>query len=196
MESLTAWMIGLTVSICATVIAAGANNPMLHMAASGVVSLAFAVLAVRDQSRLTRERAPNSALAASTARYCGLIWGWGALGILATYALILERSWPEWLQFCIGFILVAAACLLFALLVAQESGNAKSEDTINKLGRALAMAQLVGMIIVLGDLLMEGKFPRSAHHPDWAANNIFFFGALAIAAISLNALLSSTKTTA
>ena len=54
---------------------------------------------------------------------------------------------------------------------------------------------MFGLVLVpsLTDMLADGKFPRAAANPDWAACNIFFFGGLAIAAISLNALLSARK---
>ena len=53
------------------------------------------------------------------------------------------------------------------------------------------MALLVGMVIAIASLFIDGKFPRDVSHPDWAACNIFFFGALAVAAMCINALLSS-----
>jgi hypothetical protein len=45
------------------------------------------------------------------------------------------------------------------------------------------------VIAVLG-LLIDGKMTRFLipRYTDWAANNVFFFGALAVAAISANAL--------
>lgn len=193
MQSLTAWMVSLTVSICVILIAAGANNAMLHMAASGAVSLIFAVLAVRDHAILSSGGAPKGEIAASTARYCGLVWGWGALGIMATYGLILEGRWPEWVQFFAGFAVVAAACLLFSLLIAEDSAKDTANEPVIKLGRALVIMQFIGMIAALISLLVDGKFPRAVSHPDWAASNIFFFGALAIAAISLNALLAPSS---
>jgi hypothetical protein len=45
----------------------------------------------------------------------------------------------------------------------------------------------------LVSLFVEGKFPRDIAHADWAGCNIFFFGALAIAAISLDALRSPAR---
>ena len=47
-------------------------------------------------------------------------------------------------------------------------------------------------------LIVDGKMTRflNPKYGDWAANNIFFFGALASPAISLNALLASRSSAA
>jgi hypothetical protein len=52
------------------------------------------------------------------------------------------------------------------------------------------MSQLAGMILVVVGLLIDGKMVRflDPRYTDWAANNVFFFGALALAAISGHAL--------
>ena len=167
--------------------------PVVHMAASGAVSLVFALMAVREHSSLLAEGASKSKLGGSTARYIGLVWAWGGLGILVTYALILEQRWPEWKQYFLGFIVAGAGCLLFAKMLDRDAETGKDDPAVMKLGRTLIMVQLVGMLAGLISLLWDGKFPRAAGYPDWAASNIFFFGGCAIAAISLNALLSSRK---
>ena len=88
MTSLTAWMINLTLSLCVIILAAGANSSTLHMAASGAVSLVFALLAVREHAALTAANATKSVIGASTARYSGLLWAWGALGMLVSYLFV------------------------------------------------------------------------------------------------------------
>ena len=191
MSSLTAWMINLTLSLCAIILTAGANSPTLHMAASGAVSLVFALLAVREHSALMASGASKSVVGAATARYCGLIWAWGALGILVTYEFILDRQWPEWIQYFLGFMLAAAGCLFFANMLAKDSASGKHDASVLSLGRMLVIAQFVGMMVAAISMLIDGKFSRGIDNPDWAAMNIFFFGALSIAAVSLNSLLSS-----
>ncbi|MEE8310044.1 MAG: hypothetical protein V3R34_06600 [Hyphomicrobium sp.] len=49
---------------------------------------------------------------------------------------------------------------------------------------------VVGMLITMIGLVIDDKMPRDPQEPDWAANNIFFFGAAALALISANALRS------
>ena len=187
-------MINLTLSLCVIILAAGANSSTLHMAASGAVSLVFALLAVREHAALTAANATKSIIGASTARYSGLLWAWGALGMLVTYDFILDKHWPEWIQYFLGFMLAAAGCLFFANVLTKDSESGKDDASVNSLGRMLVIVQFVGMMVAAISMLIDGKFPRGTEHPDWAACNIFFFGALSIAAISLNALLTTRRT--
>ena len=193
MSSLTAWMIALTLALCAIIITAAANLPFAHMAASGIVSLVFALIAVRDHASLTEAGASKSVIGSSTARHTGLVWAWGAIGILVTYAFILEDRWPEWWHFFIGFAVAAAASLMFASMLDRDSESGKVDQSVMKIGRALVMVQFIGVIGALISMFVDGKFPRDPSYADWAGCNIFFFGAIAIAAISLNALLRSRQ---
>lgn len=188
MSSLTAWMIALTLSICAIILTAAVSDPLLHMAASGVVSLVFAIIAIREQNALVASGAPQSAVGSSTARNMGLVWAWGGLGIFVTYAFILQQHWPEWWQFVLGFAIAAVASIVFSNMLDRDTAAGRVDDSILKVGRSLVILQLVGVAIAVISMFVDGKFPRAASYPDWAGCNIFFFGAIAIAAISINAL--------
>ena len=107
--------------------------------------------------------------------------------------LILEKSWPEWWQFFLGFAFAAAASVAFSSMLDRDAAAGKSDATINKIGRVLLQAQLAGMVVGIISLFVDGKFPRSDIHPDWAGCNIFFFGALAIIAICFDALRSAPR---
>lgn len=193
MSSLTAWMISLTLSLCLIILAAGASMPGLHMAASGAVSLVFSVLAIREHNALVAADANKFTIGGSTARHIGLVWAWGALGILVTYSLILEQRWPEWPAFFTAFLFAGAGSLLFAGMLDRDAQDGSKDQSVMKFGRTLVLLQLAGVVIGIVSLFVDGKFPRDVAHADWAACNIFFFGALAIIAISLNALLSTKK---
>lgn len=188
MSSLTAWMIALTLSICAIILTAAVNDPILHMAASGLVSLVFAIVAIREHNALTAAGAPQSAIGSSTARHIGLVWAWGALGIFVTYIFILQERWPEWWHFFLGFAIAAVASIVFSNMLDRDTEAGRVDESILKIGRALIIAQLIGVILAVISMFVDGKFPRAASYPDWAGCNIFFFGAIAIAAISINAL--------
>lgn len=191
MTHLTTWMITLTLALSALILAVGASSPALLMAASGAINLVFVYLAVREHAALMRAGANRSEIGSSTARHVGLVWAWGGLGILATYSLLLQQRWPEWKQFVLGFVIAGAASLLFALMLSKDAKAGKEDVSMLKFGRLLLLAQVVGMAAALISLFVDGKFPRDVTYPDWAACNIFFFGALGIAAISLNALLTT-----
>jgi hypothetical protein len=190
MSSHVGLMLALVAAVCATVLAAAANQPPLHMAVAGVVTLGLAFMALRDRQRLMNSGAPANAIASSTARHLGLVWAWAALALAATYLLIIEARWPEWWQFFIGFGFAAVASFVFASMLDHDAVDGRADDLLVKFGRLLVQVQIVGMAAGIISLFVDGKFPRDVNHADWAGCNIFFFGALAIAAISLDALRS------
>lgn len=193
MSSMFGWMIALTVSVCATILAAAFHQQFVHMGVTGVVSLVFALLAVREHNALVASGSSRSAVGASTARHAGLIWAWGAIGMLVTYALILENQYSESWQFTFGFLAAAAASLFLAMMLSKDAAADKVDNSIMKIGRLLVGLQFLAVVAALISMLVEGKFPRDTTYPDWAACNIFFFGGLAVAALSLNALLNSAQ---
>lgn len=188
MSSLTAWMISLTLGLCAVIVTAGAGQPTLNLIATGLVSAAFASMAIRENRSLIAERAGKSAIAASTARYIGLVWTWGALALLVIYFLVFENRWPEWWQFFMSFATAAVGCIIFANMLGRDDAEGREDESIMKLGRLLIKLQLIGMAVGVISLVLDGKFPRSVTNSDWAACNIFFFGGIAVAAICANAL--------
>ena len=191
MTSLIAWMISLTLGLCAVILTAAAGQPTWHLLATGLISVVFAMMAIRENHTLIAEGASKNVIAASTARYIGLIWTWGAIGLLVIYSLIFEDRWAEWWQFFIAFLFAAVGCIIYANMLTRDAEAGREDTSVIKLGRLLVMALLVGMVIAIASLFIDGKFPRDVSHPDWAACNIFFFGALAVAAMCINALLSS-----
>lgn len=186
----TGWLFALLAAVIATILAAAAGQPMLQMAAVAAVAIAISLLAVRDHQKLKDSGAPASAVASSSARYFALIWAWGALAILITYLFIIEQRWPEWWQFFLGFAFAALASLGFGFMLDRDRASGNDDLTLVKFGRILVKVQVVGMAAGVISLFIDGKFPRPETYADWAGCNIFFFGALAIAAISLDALRS------
>jgi|GEM_PF-556773 len=187
-------MLGIGASLALLVVTAAAwlssvDMAYANMAVAVAASMAFALVAIRDNLALRRAGAAKSAIASSTARYMGIVWIWGALALAATYATGV-LVWREWWHFLLAFAAVGALCLLFAALLAKDARSGREDATMLKLGRQLAIIQLAGMVIAVLGLLIDGKMTRflNPRYTDWAANNVFFFGALAIAAISANAL--------
>ena len=109
-------------------------------------------------------------------------------------AMALEQRWPEWWHFFLGFAIAAVASIVFSNMLDRDAEAGRVDDSIIKIGRALVMVQLIGVIIAVITMFIDGKFPRDVSYPDWAGCNIFFFGAIAIAAISINALRSAKTT--
>ena len=180
-------IIGMAVGVSSLVLTAAtrAASPLsayAHMVIAAVMGTGFAVMAIRRSRGIRVAGAAPSDVGRINARYMGTVWAWGALMLLITYGTGI-LFWKEWWHFFIAFTLAGGLCLLFA---------ATLEHYANMLrwARYFAMSQLVGMILVVLGLLIDGKMVRflDPRHTDWAANNVFFFGALSLAAISGHAL--------
>jgi hypothetical protein len=197
MPSVVYWLLGIAISVPALALTAAGrpNNVQLayaHMAIAAAVSLVFAAMAIREcRSRLGAGAAPFE-VAGNNARSMGMVWAWGALTLVITYGTGL-LAWKEWWHFFIAFAVAAGLCLVFYAALKRSVRSGLQDETTLRWARYLAMIQLVGMVVVMLGLLIDGKMVRF-HNPrytDWAANNIFFFGALALALISGHALKAS-----
>lgn len=184
----TGWTLALVGSVLAIALIAAAGDATLHLAAAGLIALLLTVSAVRENWILASAGASKNVVAASTARNNGLIWAWGALAILLTYMVVLERRWPEWWQFFLGFGLFAVGSMAYASAMTRDEAAGRVDPAIQKVGRGLIIAQVAGVIAALISMFVDGKFPRDIRYPDWAGCNIFFFGGVAILIVSLNAL--------
>jgi hypothetical protein len=194
MSSLVIWMSALTISLCATLLSAAAGLPPVHMGVTAVVTLAIAIVAVQADRELAATRPNRSALAANTARYIGLVWIWAGVAIIVTYNFILP-NWREWWQFSAGTLLVGCMCLILAAMFQRDADLGRDDENILKVARLLNVIQIVGMLVAAIGLVADHKFDfgASAARADWAANNIFFFGALAIASIGVHSIASDKK---
>jgi hypothetical protein len=188
MTSTWTWILALVIGLLAILLSSGAGRPGLHLALAALVCLGFAVLAVWDFQRLVAKDANLPALVSATARDMGFVWAWAALGMLFTYVFIL--NWHEWWQYVLAAGVVAALCFFFSTTMSRDAETGREDQTMLKLARYLTIGQLVGMLITMIGLVIDDKMPRDPQEPDWAANNIFFFGAAALALISANALRS------
>lgn len=194
MADLIIWMIAFTIGTSVTVISAATGNYDLHMGVTALVTLGIAIVAVQTHRKLMTEKSSRSALAAATSRYIGLVWIWAACAILVTYEFIL--TWRESFHFVIGLLVVGALCLGLAVMFDRDGEADKQDETMLSLGRTLNLLQVFGMLIAVIGLVADGKFglaARGAMRADWAANNIFFFGAIAVALIGAHALIAEKK---
>ncbi len=190
MGSLAIWIISLAVGLAIMVLSGAAGDVTLHTVAAALIALAIAGVAVAENWQQRKAGVSENVVAASTARNMGLVWTWGALSLFVTYFFII--SWKEWLVFTAAFAVVGVLCLFFAATLDRDEAAGRADDTIQKLAKYLSIGQLVGMVIAMVGLTIDGKFPVSKESnpgwEDWAANNIFFFGALSVAIITANAL--------
>jgi hypothetical protein len=191
MPSVTTWIAALLLGALLAIDMAAAGSPLQHMFTAAVVVSAYTGLSVFDLNQLTSRSASEHAIASATARHCALVWAWGTISILLIYTLVFPGQWREWWQFVLGFGFAAMAATAFSKLIDQDVARDQTDRSLLKIGRSLLIVQTVGAGLGLVSMIADGKFPRAQSHPDWAACNIFFFGALAIAAISIHALRSA-----
>lgn len=193
MSAMIIWMLGIGASIAAMIVAAALKLQYVHMAIAAIVCI-FMALAAIAEVRATPEGADRPHLRASTTmRYLGMVWTWGALALITTYSFVLK--WSDWVPFFV-LCLMAGGLFLFVSATLRKDGEAGAGDEkIVRVGRGLAMVQLIATGVALVALLAKGSFNPSSElgYQFWAANNLFLFGALALGAISWNALLMESK---
>jgi hypothetical protein len=201
-SNMVVWTMALTIGISIQAITAAIPSVGLHAIISAMISLVIAVLAVRENDKAVTSDAEVYALSAVNARYMGVVWAWAMVTLTLTYGLVLR--WPEWWHFALPFGAAAILCLCFANLLAN-SAEGSTAGRILKISRFLAVVQLVGAIAAMVGLLVDGKLPFLSGLPslieghyrvgakDWAANDVFFFGAMALAVISAVALRSYNR---
>lgn len=192
MGSIMGWSLGIGASIAALVVVAAlklqnTNLAYVHMAIAGAVVVSMALAAVRELRQPATAAHPEL-LASVGVRYLGLIWTWGALTLIVTYAFVLQ--WREWWHFSLVFVALAGACLFLAATLRKDAESGAEDDTMLKLARIWIRVHLAAAVITVIGLIADGKMVRFLvpRHQDWAAQNIFFFGAIALGIISWHAL--------
>src|SRR5690606_37967155 len=143
-----------------------------------------------SQCRVLVAKAASAAeIASSNAWYMGVIWSWGTLALIATYGTGI-LVWNEWWHFMLAFAVAAGLSLYFANALKKDALAGKEYQSMLRMARYLAIVQLVGMVVTMLGLVIDCKMTRflTLRFTDWAANNVFFFGALGIAVISAYAL--------
>lgn len=194
MTSMLIWMLGIGFSISSLVLTAAMKIPYAHMAIAAFISILVALAAFSELRKPDLTRDEMSVVVGTNLRHMGLIWSWGAIGLLVTYAFkILE--WREWLHFFVAFIVLAGLTYFLAITFSNDGQGKENDPTMIRIARGFAMFIIAAMLISMIGLLIDGKMWRfstvAGQRPgsqDWAANNIFFFGALAQAAVAWNVL--------
>jgi hypothetical protein len=191
-QSIIAWALVLGLGLAGVYFAADAKEPLGLLASAGFVNLLLAAVAINERRSLIRSGAAPSRVESVTARYIGLIWLWGAAALVFVYVLVL--SWREWPHFAAAFAGAGVLALGFSALLAKDAAAGRDDATMLRLGRYLAIGQLVGMLVTLAGLAIDPDkeilYPVDA---DWAGNGIFVFGALALAIVSAHALIDGKK---
>ncbi|MEM1370897.1 MAG: hypothetical protein AAGG72_01585 [Pseudomonadota bacterium] len=199
MYSMLTWTILIALSLAALILTAAERSVGTHSAVAATVCIVMAIFAVFEHRRNLAAGLSELGLSAISARHMGAIWAWGALSLIVTYAPQFGiLRWPEWLSFVLASGAFAIISLGFAIALSRQTEGSASAERLLRIGRYVSMGQLAGMLIAMVGLVIDGKFPAvmkpNPNWQDWAANNIFFFGALALAIITANALFAQKGT--
>ncbi|MEO1264572.1 MAG: hypothetical protein AAFV26_02580, partial [Pseudomonadota bacterium] len=146
------WILTIPVSIVLLVLTAAARGSepqlaWLHLAISAFVAISFALIAIREGRELLARNAEEVEISATMARFMGLVWAWGALALAITYATGIV-TWVEWPGFFIAFAVAAGLSFFVSFRLRNQDGGDSNKAGMLKIGRYLAIGQLVGMVIV------------------------------------------------
>jgi hypothetical protein len=191
-NSIIAWLLIFGLGLAGVYYSADAKEPLGLLLSAAFVNGLLAAAAISERRSLGLANASHSKIESVTARYMGLIWIWGAAALVLVYVLVL--SWREWPHFAAAFGGAGLLALGFSALLAKDAAAGREDATMLRLGRYLALGQLVGMVATLLGLAIDPDkeilYPVDA---DWAGNGIFVFGALALAIVSAHALIDVKK---
>jgi hypothetical protein len=118
-----------------------------------------------------------------------LAYLWGAVSIIAVYRLTGLR-WQHGLQYGMGMALVATLHLAYAWLIAIPGSSLRSERAL-KSATILALAHGAAAVIGIVFLVLTGKI--SSTKGDWAANQVFTAGGLAVAGLTAISVLTIVR---
>lgn len=179
-------------SVSVVILAARLEQRLLVLFACKAFMLA-AVFAAYGMSKRSTSATPSepahvrlTALVDSTS-LAALVYAWGGLSMLGVYRLT-PLHWQHGWQYGSAMLLIAAALTAFAYWISLTQHDAAS----GTLHRMIALALLHGLSALgaLAWLVLSGKL--ATPKADWAANNIFVAGGLAVAAISFLAVRTDT----
>ncbi|MEM9029030.1 MAG: hypothetical protein AAGC70_11735 [Pseudomonadota bacterium] len=196
------WTLTIGVSVALLIVTAAARGVdvtygYVHMGLAFGVALVMALTAIREVQALERGGASPTVRSATLARYMALVWIWGALALAATY-LPAILTWKEWAAFFGVFAVLGGVSMFLSWRLSDPATATISGASLYSISRYLAMGQFIGMLIVMIGLVIDGKMTRfladqAPGWQDWAANNYFFFGAMALAIISAYGLRALPK---
>lgn len=190
------WLVlALFASVVGMIVGAGRDQSWVTGCAAGI----FAALAVGigfglnqplwrlDAYRVKPEAAPVAAQ--RNAKLMALAWAWGAAAMAGVYTLGGLRWQHAW-QYGAGMALIAIFSWFFGVAIARAERPATRHMLLLR-GLQLTIVQGVAAAGGVVYLLVEGKL--TTFRSDWAANQIFLAGGVAIVALSAMAVITQRR---
>jgi len=192
------WLVlALFASVVVMIVGAGRDQSSVTGSAAAV----FAVLAIGiglglnkplwnlDAIRITPEAAPIAAQ--RNAKLMALAWAWGAAAMAGVYTLGGLRWQHDW-QYGSAMALIAVFTWGFGLAIARAEQPSTRQMLLLR-GLQLTIIQGVAAAGGVIYLLAAGKL--MTFRSDWAANQIFLAGGVAIVVLSAMAVITQRRLT-
>jgi hypothetical protein len=173
----------LVASVAAMVYGAGADDRMLTAVAAGLYATAVVAAGLWINLVTESDTRKGPGLMRRNARLAALVYAWGGAAMLAVYS-IGGLKWRHWWQYGLAMALVAVLLMAYAHRAGKISQPRMPPLALTALHGAAAAGGLVY-------LLAAGKLATTKE--DWAANDIFLFGGLAIVALCLIAGVKQSR---
>lgn len=164
------------VSLIAMAFAAGRGDKLLAMTAAAL----FAGRVIATAIRMVPATGPLAVVRFST-QLTAVTMLWSALALLIAYPII-GLKWQHGWQYGLGFALLAAMFIAYAVRLNTTSGPAAQPGAIEiarRLSAVLALAVLSGA----GWLITAGKLDTIKN--DWLANDVFLAAAACVFVLSV-----------
>jgi hypothetical protein len=175
----------LTVALAAMYFAAGSFQKVESALASAVFALVLCVTALRTNAPYWHQPAAQRLAVpqalATNAFLIMLAFLWCGLAFYAVY-LGTSVRWQHGWEYGSACVLFAALYGFLAFRLSQPNSSLASNSSINRITR---IAGYQAFLIGVGLVWLIGAGKLATHKGDWAANQLFLGGGLAIICISV-----------
>ncbi len=137
------------------------------------------------------ERFQKLRTASANARFMGFAYAWGSLSIASMYYLT-DLYWYHAYQYTLYLAVPAIVSLIFARTLSSSGGSGHTNGNL-RLSKFITLVQAVAMLGIISYLLFSGKL--SVIRKDWAADHVFFWGAVTLLILSILALAVQRRLT-
>lgn len=175
-------------SIAAMVLGAGRGDKFTPALAAGLFAAAVIAVALWVNFPLWFRRSPHVDEASiKAALVCNvwlaaLVYAWGAIALYAVYSLS-DIFWRHSYQYGLGAALFAVGVSFYASSLDREKNMASPP---------LYLTALHGLAAAGGLAYLVGSDKLATHRGDWAANDVFLAGGVAIVVLCAIAAITQT----
>lgn len=197
LQNIISWLVlALVLSVVGMAFTTQANLKLAHIlmagaAAGGLMQVSLVVNLPYWRSVAGSEGSNDAKVDAArrNARLIAIVYLWGAVTLIAIYYLTKLNWYHAW-QYAAGMALISAGIFAYVHVLARQ-GSVLRQPLALQLVEALTALQVIAAAGGLGFLLGTGKL--MTRKDDWAANDVFLMGGLAIIVLSVHALLSQQR---